>query len=140
VDVSSVPRGVHAERERAAGGVHGHVANAAVEPGEVRGIGPERGHVTFQRAAASRALPPPPSGSIADEAVQPVAVADDLEEEREHLLGHALGLLYAATRGGHAVVDGALLLLQEHYLGGHQGKSSSTRKAGGAASFGLSLL
>jgi hypothetical protein len=58
VDVSSVPRGVHAERERAAGGVHGHVANAAVEPGEVRGIGPERGHVTFQRAAASRALPP----------------------------------------------------------------------------------
>uniref|UniRef100_K3XY74 Uncharacterized protein n=1 Tax=Setaria italica TaxID=4555 RepID=K3XY74_SETIT len=136
---------VDAERERAAaaagsgGRIHGHVAAeraaAAVEPGEVDGVGAERAHAVpveqqpgpllaalrgGRLAAAGRELAVR-RVAVADEAVQPVAVADDLEEEGEHLLGPELGLLHAAPHGGHPVVDGALLLLEAHHLRRHHG-------------------
>lgn len=140
----SVPR-VHAERKREpasagpSGSIHGNIAErtaAAVEPGEVDGLGTERHHaVTVEQqpgplladlrggrlGGTAGGEPVIWHGGVADEAVQPVAVADDFEEEREHLLGPALRLLHAAPHGGDAVVDGALLLLEAHHLRGHHG-------------------
>lgn len=54
--------------------------------------------------------------NVTNEQVQPVAAADDLEEEGENLPGLALRLLHSAPHGGDTIVNGALVLLEAHHF------------------------
>ncbi|BAS77785.1 Os02g0232050, partial [Oryza sativa Japonica Group] len=110
---------------------------AGVEAGEVdRVVRHERGGSCGLRAAAAGVEPVCGGGdevAVAvgggggvgvvpvDEAAQHLRVADDLDEEGEHLLGAALRLLHAAPHRGDAALDLPLLPPQPRHLQGHHG-------------------